>query len=263
MEMSPPDRRELSRATVADQLRALGVREGGVLLVHTSFRAVRPVEGGPLGLLGALRDALGPDGTLVLPSTSGNDDEPFDPRSSPADPMLGAVPDLFWRQPGVLRSNHFAAFAALGPRAAQIVSAPLTLPPSAPGSPIAVVHELDGQVLLLGIGHDSDTMLHLAEVVGGAPYRVPRHYTEVRDGRLVRIDYGENDHCCARFALADDWLRAEGLQSEGPVGYAHARLARAQDLVRLAVARLREDPLIFLHPPGAGCGECDEAQASV
>jgi len=36
-----------------------GDEEGGVLLVHASFRATGPVEGGPRGLIGALRDALG------------------------------------------------------------------------------------------------------------------------------------------------------------------------------------------------------------
>ena len=43
------------------------MRNGGVLLVHTS-RAVRPVEGGLLGLIAALRTALGPVGTLVMPT---------------------------------------------------------------------------------------------------------------------------------------------------------------------------------------------------
>ncbi|HEY8376409.1 MAG TPA: AAC(3) family N-acetyltransferase, partial [Nannocystis sp.] len=52
---------------LARQLGALGVRKGGVLLVHTSFRAVRPVEGGPRGLIEALMMALGPAGTLVMP----------------------------------------------------------------------------------------------------------------------------------------------------------------------------------------------------
>jgi len=47
-------RAELSRAEVAAQLRVPGVVEGGVLLVHTSFRAVQPVELGPLGLTEAL-----------------------------------------------------------------------------------------------------------------------------------------------------------------------------------------------------------------
>jgi aminoglycoside N3'-acetyltransferase len=257
------ERPELSRARVAGQLRTLGVREGGVLLVHTSFRAVRPVEGGPLGLIAALRDALGPDGTLVLPSSTGDDDEPFDPRTTPVAANLGILPELFRRQPGVLRSSHFDGFAATGPQAAGIVSAPLTLPPSSPGSPISVIHELDGQVLLLGVGHGCNTILHLAEILGGAPYRVPRHYTAIEDGRPVRIDYGENDHCCERFALMDAWLRAAGLQADGPVGHAHARLARAQNLVRIAVERLARDPLLFLHPAGAGCEECDAARASV
>ena len=61
------------------QLQMLGVEPGGVLLVHAAFRAVRPVEGGPLGLIGALSDALGPDGTLVMPSWGDDDDTPFDP----------------------------------------------------------------------------------------------------------------------------------------------------------------------------------------
>jgi aminoglycoside N3'-acetyltransferase len=263
MSASQSGRPELSRAHVAGQLRALGVREGGVLIVHTSFRAVRPVEGGPLGLIAALRDALGPEGTLVLPSGTGDDDTPFDPLTTPARDDLGILPELFWRQPGVLRGNHFDAYAAAGPRAAEIVFAPLKLPPSSPGSAISVIHQLDGQVLLLGVGHDNNTLLHLAEIMGGAPYRVPHHYTVLQDGRPVRIDYGENDHCCQGFALMDPPLRAAGLQSEGPAGYAHARLVRARDLVRLAVERLADDPLLFLHPASAGCEECDVARASV
>src|SRR5512147_115298 len=105
----------LSRTEVANQLSALGVKKDGVLLVHTSFRAVRPIEGGPVGLIEALRSALGPDGTLVMPSWAGNDDEPFDPARTPASPDLGVVSDTFWRLSGVVRSNHPFAFAAAGP----------------------------------------------------------------------------------------------------------------------------------------------------
>lgn len=256
-------RRELTRAEVAAQLRALGVEQGGVLLVHTSFRATRPIEGGPLGLLEALRDALGPDGTLVMPSWPGEDDEPFDPITTPASPDLGVVADSFWRLPGVARSSHFFAFAAAGPRAEQITSGPLPLPPHIPASPVGRVHDLDGQVLLLGVGHDADTTLHLAELLAGVPYRVAKYCTVLQEGRPVRIGYGENDHCCARFALADEWLRARGLQREGRVGHAHARLARARDIVEVALEHLAHDPLLFLHPPSAGCAECDEARASV
>lgn len=256
-------RREMTIAEVARQLRDLGVRMGGVLLVHASFRAVRPVEGGPAGLIDALRAALGPGGTLVMPSWTGDDEAPFDPSSTPAAEDLGVVADTFWRLPGVLRSDHPFALAAAGPHAAQIVADPLPLPPHIPESPVGRVHQLDGQVLLLGVGHDADTTLHLAELIAGAPYRVPKHITVLRGGRPVRVEYGENDHCCERFDLADAWLRERGLQSEGPVGHALARLVRARDVVAVACEHLARDPLLFLHPPAAACPDCDAARAGV
>jgi aminoglycoside N3'-acetyltransferase len=256
-------RREVSRAELADQLRRLGVAESGVLLVHTSFRAIRPVEGGPLGLIDALRDALGPNGTLVMPSWSGNDEEPFDSSTTPASPDLGVVADVFWRLPGAVRSSHFFAFAAAGPLAVRITEGPLPLPPHTPESPVGRVHDLDGQVLLLGVGHDADTTLHLAELLAGVPYRVPKYCTVLQDGIPVRVHYGENDHCCARFGLADEWLRARELQSEGRVGYADARLVSSREIVAVALEHLARDPLLFLHPASAGCAECDEARKSI
>ena len=260
---APAARPEISRAALVAQLRALGVRVGGVLLVHTSFRAVRPVEGGPAGLVAALREALGPRGTLVTPSWTGDDETPFDPATTPPAADLGALPAIFWRLPDVRRSEHAFAFAAAGPLADRVVGGPLVLPPHAPDSPADRVHALDGQVLLLGVGHDANTTLHVAELLAGVPYRVPHRIT-VRgaDGRPERVEYGENDHCCQRFALADGWLRDRGLQREGPVGHAHARLVRARDAVDAAVERLRRDPLLFLHPRGE-CEECDLAWDSV
>jgi aminoglycoside 3-N-acetyltransferase len=253
----------LGRDEVLAQLASLGVERGGVLLVHTSFRAVRPIAGGPAGLIQALFAAVGPDGTLVMPSASSDDDAVFDPTRTPAAPDLGVVADTFWRLPGVLRSTHPFAFAARGPRAAEITAGPLPLPPHIPDSPVGRVHDLDGQVLLLGVSHGANTTLHLAELIAGVPYRVPRHCTVLDHGEPVRIDYGENDHCCARFDFADDWLRAERLQVEGPVGHGHARLARARDIVRLACDRLTADPFLFLHAAQTGCGECDDAWAAL
>jgi aminoglycoside 3-N-acetyltransferase len=256
------NRRQLSTAELADQLRALGVAEGDVLLVHTSFRAVRPIEGGPGGLIVALRDALGPKGTLVMPSWTGSDEEPFDPATTRASPDLGIVADTFWRLPGVQRSSHCFALAAIGPEAQRIVSGPLPLPPHIPLSPVGRLRDLNGKVLLIGVDHDADTVIHVAELLANVPYRVPKHITVLKDGLPARIEYRENDHCCQRFNLANEWLRARDLQSERPVGHAHARLARARNIVDVVIDQLRRDPLIFLHAPDAECAECDEARAS-
>jgi aminoglycoside 3-N-acetyltransferase len=250
---------EMSVEQVAEQLRALGVRRGGVLLVHTSFRQVRPVEGGPLGLIRALRSALGEAGTLVMPTMT-DGETVFDPTSTPTCDM-GITAELFWRQPGVRRSTHpGGSFAAQGPMAERICAPQPLSPPHGPDSPVGHVHDLGGQVLLLGVGHSENTTLHMAEAVAGVPYSV-EHPCVIEEGRTELI--AETDHCCRRFSLMDEPLRARSLQREGPVGHAHARLCDSRDIVSVAVEHLASDPLLFLCPPQEHCEECDTARASV
>ena len=253
----------IAAAQLADHLRALGVRRGDVLLVHMSYRAVRPVIGGPLGVIEGMRAAVGDEGTVVMPSWTDDDDRPFDAATTAAAASLGVTADVFWRVPGARRSEHPFALAAIGPHAAAITADPLPIPPSRPESPVGRVHDLDGQVLLLGVGHDANTTIHLAELLARVPYGVPKHCTVSIEGLPVRIEYAENDHCCQRFALADDWLRARGLQREGRVGNAEARLVRSRDLVAVVREQLARDPMIFLHAPEHGCVECDEARRSL
>jgi aminoglycoside 3-N-acetyltransferase len=244
------------------QLEALGVRKGGVLLVHTSFRAIRPIEGGPLGLVAALRRAVGDAGTLVMPTMT-DGESVFDPKRTPTTDM-GIVAETFWRKDGVLRSTHpGGSFAAEGPHAEAICAPQPLSPPHGPDSPVGRVHDLGGQVLLLGVGHSEDTTLHLAEAMAGVPYSVSHPCIVEIDGQATTVDIAETDHCCKRFALADEWLRASGAQREGPVGHGHARLADSKAIVAEAVRRLHEDPLLFLCSPDAACEECDLARASV
>ena len=82
------------------------------------------MEDGPEGLIAALRSALGPEGTLVMPSMTADDDHPFDPRATSCIGM-GIVAQTFWQLPGVLRSDSPHAFAAAGRR--------LPVSPPAPG----------------------------------------------------------------------------------------------------------------------------------
>jgi aminoglycoside 3-N-acetyltransferase len=125
------------------------------------------------------------------------------------------------------------------------------------------VHELGGQVLLLGVTHGENTTLHLAEAIAAVPYSVSHPCVVEVGGVASTVMIAETDHCCARFRLADDWLRARGLQREGTIGNADARLCDARDVVAVAVLHLESDPLVFLCPGGAGCDQCDAARASV
>jgi len=248
------------KAVLVRQLAALGVARGGMLLVHSAFSKVAPVVGGPEGLIEALLAALGPGGTMVMPSMADDDDVPFDRGETPCR-ALGVVANRFWRMPGVLRSDSPHAFAATGPHAARI-----TLPhpvdvPHGLNSPPGRVYELDGQVLLLGVGHDANTTIHVAENIAGVRYRQRKHATVLEHGKPARYEYGETDHCCERFGLLDEWLGQR--QRRGIVGRAEARLARSRDIVAAALGHLRADETVFLHPAGGPCRECNEARASL
>jgi aminoglycoside 3-N-acetyltransferase len=219
------------------------------------------VEDGPRGLIAALRETIGPDGTLVMPSMSWEDDQPFDARTTPCTDM-GFVADSFWRLPGVLRGDSPHAFAAIGPQAARITAPqPVDLPHGL-DSPVGRVYELHGRVLLLGVDHDSNTTIHLAESLAGVRYRRPKHVTILENERSARVDYLEIDHCCQNFNLVGSWLAERGLERRGPVGHASARLVRSRDVVDVVTERLRQDETTFLHPIGVD-EECDEARASI
>ena len=237
-----------------DQLRALGVRPGGVLLVHS---ALSRVGCSPKDLIEALLAVLGAAGTLVMPSMADDDDVPFDRTTMPCR-ALGVVADTFWRMPGVLRSDNPHAFAAFGPQAVHITRPHPVDIPHGIDSPPGRVYQLDGSVLLLGVGHDSNTTLHVAEALAGVRYRQPKYATVLENGRPKRYDYGETDHCCENFRLLDDWLGTR--QQRGTVGNATARLFSARDAVEAALQRLRENETVFLHAAGA-CAECDQARA--
>lgn len=252
---------DISKGSLIQQILGIGVKPGSILLVHTSFSKVKPVEDGPIGLITALRAALGSTDTLVMPSMSYDDDHPFDKKMSLC-PEMGIVADSFWRLPKVLRSENNHAFAAVGPWAASITALHPIDSPHGLDSPVGRVFELDGQVLLLGVGQDSNTTIHLAENLAGARYRRDRCITLLKEGRPTRFEYREIDHCCQNFSLVDDWLDGRGLQRRGTVGHAEARLAFSRDIVTVVTEQLETNGTIFLHPTGID-KECDDAWTSL
>ncbi|MFF3794085.1 aminoglycoside N(3)-acetyltransferase [Streptomyces sp. NPDC001981] len=254
------------RSRLADELSELGVARGGVLMVHASMRATGAVSGGVRTVIGALRDAIGPDGTLVVPSfTPENSDTsphyrervrglsapareavrasmpPFD-RATSAAPSMGRLSEAVRQTPGAARSGHpQTSFTALGPLAGKLVAHHRPDCHLGEDSPLACLYDVGAQVLLLGTGFDSCSAFHLGE------YRVPdpprrsyrcvvttggrRHWWEYEDVALDDSDFA---------ALGAEFERtADGTAVRtGTVGSATARLFRFTDAVDFATRRL-------------------------
>lgn len=243
-------------------LQHLGIQPGDLLLVHTSLKNVGWVAAGPVGVIAALRSVLGNAGTLVMPTMT-DSELLFDPQTTPTAGM-GIVAEMFWRQPGVLRSGHpTGSFAAQGPLAAMITAPQPLDPPHGLDSPIGRVYAHDGWILLLGVEHDSNTTIHLAENISNVPYRrIKQLRVPTATGEQL-VTIAETDHCCQNFPKIAPHLLARDQLIIGQVGYATAQLMRSRAVVQLACELIAQDPYYFLCPPGQ-CqlgSECDEARA--
>ena len=253
-----------SRGSIAADLRRLGVGDGDLVMVHASLRAVGPVEGGALGLLDAIDTTIGPDGTILMVFGARDDldwvndrpegeragllhgTEPFDPLTTPVDPDVGTLAEVFRTRPGTLVSDHpDGRFGASGRLARHLTSDVPWDDYYGPGSPLERFADAGGSVLRLGADPDTVTLLHYAEHVVDLPgkRRVRRHHVVLgADGPEVRVVDTLDDSDGIVDLDGEDYfitiLRAylaTGRAQIGPVGGASSELLDAQDLVAFAV----------------------------
>jgi len=245
--------------SLARDLSALGVRPGMLLNVHSALSRLGWVVGGAQGVIQALLDVLGREGTLMMPSHSAQLSNPANWRRPPApqrwweiiraempayDPhrtptrFMGAIAETFRSWPDVLRSAHpQTSHAACGPLAAAIVAEHPLDCLFGDASPIGKLYALDGHVLLLGVGHGNNTVLHLAEHRARFPSKT--HHTE---GAPLVIDGVRRWQVFEPYKVTDDdfpalgeAFTATGGERRGRVGAGEAILMRARDIVDFAV----------------------------
>ncbi len=230
------------RAGLTRQLTTLGVQAGMTLMVHASLRRIGPIEGGADTLLDALQAVLGADGTLLM-LLAADDEEAFDPATTPADPDVGALAEVFRRRTGTTVNDHAAArFGVQGPRAAELLATTPLHDYYGPGSVLARFTAAEGRVLRLGANVDTVTLTHWAEYLAKVPdkRRVRRRYLHADSGEqwieglddsggITTWDGGDY------FAqILKDFLAA-GHARSGPVGGCMAELLPAPAFVAFAV----------------------------
>lgn len=253
----------VDRAQIAREAAAMGVRRGGVLVVHSSLRSLGHVRGGAPAVIDGLREALGPEGTLVMPTFTFSIESwglgEYDPRHTPS--RVGAVTESFRIAPGALRSAHPShSVAALGPLAETLVAGPLDYTPLGIGSPLDRAAALGAQVLMIGVGQERNSTIHVAEAHAPAPYL---HVTFSRErdheigllrtpeGTLRAIALHEMPGSSEGFGAAEALLVAAGLIARGTIGRAPCQLSPARETVEVIANALRADPGLLLRAPDA------------
>jgi aminoglycoside 3-N-acetyltransferase len=242
--------------TLSIDLRALGLEAGITVLVHSSLSSLGWVNGGPVAVVQALIDVITPEGTIVMPTQSGISDPAgwqnppvpeswwqvirdtmpaYDSRTTPTRGM-GQIVDTFRRFPGVMRSAHpSVSFAAWGRHAHQIIEHHSLDYGLGEESPLRRIYDLDGWVLLLGVGYGNNTSFHLAEYrVPGMPL-IEQSAPVMEEGKRVWKTYRDIDVNADPFPeLGADFERERSVRI-GLVGSAQARLFSQRSAVDFAV----------------------------
>lgn len=256
-----------TRTSLAGDLHRLGLAPRATVIVHASLRSLGWVCGGPVAVVQALLDVLGPEGTLVAPTHTSHNTDPaewsnppvpaewvhpvrenmpaFDPAITPGAHM-GAISECIRTWPGAQRSNHpSVSFAALGPNAAALTQHHELNDALGEKSPLARLYELDASILLLGVTHAHNTSLHLGEYRAGIRPRKRVGAAVMREGIRQWVWYEDIDYDSDSFDLVGREFEVAHPKSVriGRVGNSESRLLRQRAVVDFA----REYFLVHAH----------------
>lgn len=204
MEENKEERAILTKENLVDGLKKIGLKAGQNIMVHTSLSSLGFVCGGPQIIIESLLECVGEEGTIMMPTQSWKNLDPtagvhweepeewwqiirdnwpaYDKNITPTNTM-GAVAEMFRKWPGAVRSDHPArSVAAVGKYAEYLTNDHDISNIFGEDSPVDKLYQLDGYVLLLGVGYDKNTSIHLADAKANYP---SKHYGKESSAIMV------------------------------------------------------------------------------
>jgi aminoglycoside 3-N-acetyltransferase len=241
---------------LVEGFRALGVEEGDILLVHSSYKSFGPIDGGPQTVIRALEAALGAEGTLIMPTFNFdfNKGVPWDVRTTPS--KMGILTELVRTDPRARRVFHpFYSFAILGKHAEMLGS--LRYKSSYErNSVFGKLRDLDGKIMVIGLSYtNSITFFHHIEQMEGVNYRFLKQFTgEVTDENgntytdtfemLVRdIDKG----VVTEVDPMGELMEKVGIIKIHKIGEADVKLMKANEVYEFTAREMKRDPHLLYY----------------
>ena len=162
--------------TSLEELRAalnkLDIPKNHVYVIHSSMIRFGLIEKGLPGVMGVLRDLLGPDATILMPAFtfSFGEKRVWDARTTKSE--MGALTEYFRKLPETTRTLHpLHSFSVTGPRSAEFLACE-DLSSFGPTSPFELLYQMNA--VNIGLGTELEggaTFLHYGEEIVHVPYR--------------------------------------------------------------------------------------------
>ena len=242
----------------------MGVSEGDVLLVHSSYKSLGKLQGGAETFLKVLTDILGSQGTLVFPALSFdkvNRENPcFDKNTTFG--CVGYLAEYFRTQfPDVVRSVHAThSCCAWGKYSREITQNHIKdITPVGENSPFSLIPKYKGKILMLGCGLRCNTSMHGVEETAEPPYCMDRTGTvkyilidgdKVVEQQAYRHNFALDDgrHYIQRYDRIEELLDS-GEIKHGYILDAESYLMDADAVWKKGHAKLLEEPMFFVDLP--------------
>ena len=258
MKPEPGDRSiRVARPDVAAALRSVGVSPGDTVLFHSSLSSMGTVEGGADAVIDGFLDAVGPAGTVAVPTLWWHETNPpmrsedWDIARSPA--YIGTIPETLRRRPQSVRSdNPTHSISALGARARELTRGHGSggLRPCVFGdaafareSPWERLCQWNAAYAFIGVDFTVNTMGHCVEC--RFIERVLAEASVAARGALeARLARWHKPGVYPRYRFKDmgERLAEGGLVHFGRIGSATLRCIRARDMVDGTLAILDAEP---------------------
>ena len=163
---------------LVSEFRRIGLSNGDVLLVHSSFKSFGGVEGGPQTVIDALMNVLGSEGTLIVPrfnfdfSTYGTT---WDVRSTPS--HMGIISEFVRKDPRSKKVFHpIYPFSIIGKYADELIKHRY----KGGYSKDSIFHQLlvyDAKIIQIDKVYKSTTLIHHAEEILKVDYKYYKNFT--------------------------------------------------------------------------------------
>ena len=255
----------VTKEAIVKELKNVGLRNDDIVMVHSSLKSMGYVCGGAQAIIEALIEVVGEEGTIMMPTQSWKNLDPetgvhwdadesewqlirenwpaYDKHITPTNTM-GAVAEMFRTWPGSIRSDHPArSVCAWGKHAGYLTENHDLSNIFGEGSPIAKLYELDAKVLLLGVGYDKNTSLHLADVRAEYPrkHNCVEHSAIFQNGVRVWKEYSTLFVDGEDFAEIGQAFEKENQVSQGIIGESEIKLINQRELVDFAVKWMEQN----------------------
>lgn len=238
------------------ELKRLGLKEGDIVLVHSSLSSFGYVVGGADTVIDALLETVGREGTILMPTltfSNVNSRNPiFDVKRTPC--VTGRIPEVFRNRPESKRSLHPThSVAAIGAKAEYMTKDhEKSITPCSRNSPYGKLVALGGYILFLGVDLNYNTTFHAIEEWVNVPYLFADGIEQLividENGNKIPVPSKRHRAIKYYFSKIEPLLLRKRIMRIGKIGKAIVRLVAARPMAELTMDVLTRDPTFFSRP---------------